>query len=142
MTTLRKALGIIMIVLAAAVLVQVVLAAMSDEWGYEGDVWGITNWFIAAGILIAFGLNIHRALEASSIGEPFERMASTFMLLLTSALGLLFYEQWFSVRLFAPDDFVLLPVRSMSWIAINVLFIGIGGATGWRLQRRIEMDNL
>lgn len=138
MASLRKALGMIMIVLAAAVLVQVVIAAMSDEWGYEGDVWGITNWFIAAGILIAFALNIHRALEATSSTEPFERMASTFMLLLITALGLVFFEQWFSVRLFAADDFVLTPVRSMGWVAINVLFIGVGGATGWRLQRRIE----
>ena len=138
MGSLRKALGVIMIVLSAAVLVQVVIAAMSDEWGYEGDVWGITNWFIAAGILIAFVLNVHRAIEASSSTEPFERMASTFMLLLITSLGLVFFEQWFTVRLFAADDFVLTQVRSMGWVAINVLFIGVGGATGLRLQKRVE----
>lgn len=140
MATLRRALGIFMFVLAAAVLIQVVLAAISDEWGYESDVWGIANWFIAAGIISAFEQSVRRALEAPK-SDPFERIASTFMLLLTSALALLFFEQWFAVELFAADDFDFTPERSMNWVAVNVIFIAVSSVIGWRaLNHRVRPE--
>ena len=129
--TLRRALGIFLLVLALAVGAQVVLAALSDEWGYENEVWSIANWLIAGGTISAFEQSIRRALAADA-SDVFERVASTFMLLLSAALLLIFFEQWFAVRLFAPDGFELTPVRSMTWVAVNVIFIVVSGAVGWK----------
>lgn len=131
-SNLRHALGIVMLVLAVAVGVQVILAAVSDEWGYENDVWAIANWFIAGGTISAFEQSVRRALEADP-SDTFERVASTFMLLLSAALLLIFFEQWFAVRLFAPDGYELEPVRAMTWVAVNVIFIAVSGSIGWRL---------
>lgn len=130
--SLRRALGIFMLVLAVAVGAQVVLSALSDEWGYENDVWSIANWIIAGGTISAFEQSIRRALAADA-SDVFERVASTFMLLLSAALLLIFFEQWFAVRLFAPEGFELTAQRSMTWVAINVIFIVVSGAVGWNL---------
>ena len=132
--TLRHALGIVMLVLAVAVGLQVVMAAISDEWGYATDVWAIANWFIAGGTISAFEQSIRRAIEADP-SDTFERIASTFMLLLSATLLLIFFEQWLAVRLFAPDGYELEPVRAMTWVAVNVIFIAVSGSIGWRLVR-------
>ena len=137
MDNARRALGLLLIVFAAAIAIQVIVNSVWDESGYAGDIWQYLNWVIAMGIVLVFEQEVRRAMSAHvhGRGDTYERLSSTFMLMLSTALLLLFFEQWFTVRLFPPDWFELTEARSANWIAINVLFVAVTSAVGYRLMR-------
>ena len=100
-------------------------------------VWGVLDWFMALGIVLALAAHVHRkrALEQGPGDAPSRAyVEANLALFATAFLGLWFFWNWF--------DFLNLEVEAQGvvnqtvWAVIDPLFVLVAGATGRCLWRK------
>lgn len=131
MEAVKRIFGAVHIVLAVVVGVQFIVAPLYDAV----PVWEILNWLMAIGVIagVVFSYIRWTSAKASDHGE---RVGSGAMLIGAIAVLLLFFEQWFTTRLFASsgDDALILDRINLWWQVVNVIFVIVSGEIGmWLL---------
>ncbi len=131
MEAVKRIFGAVHIVLAVVVGVQFIVAPLYDAV----PVWEILNWLMAIGVIagVVFSYMRWTSAKASDHGE---RVGSGAMLIGAIAVLLLFFEQWFTTRLFASngDDALILDRINLWWQVVNVIFVIVSGEIGmWLL---------
>lgn len=131
MEAIKRIFGAVHLVLAVVVGVQFIVAPLYDAV----PVWEILNWLMAVGVIagVVFSYMRWTGAKASDHGE---RVGSGAMLIGAIAVLLLFFEQWFTTRLFASngDDGLILDRINLWWQVVNVIFVIVSGEIGmWLL---------
>ena len=131
MEAVKRIFGAVHIVLAVVVGVQFIVAPLYDAV----PVWEILNWLMGIGVIagVVFSYMRWTSAKASDHGE---RVGSGAMLIGAIAVLLLFFEQWFTTRLFASngDDALILDRINLWWQVVNVIFVIVSGEIGmWLL---------
>ncbi len=139
MDNLKKALGVILALIALAVVAHY---AVGELYGgllpQPGLVWDILNWFMAGGVLVALACQ-YRAKRAlargpGSRGVNGEYLTTNLLLFAAIVLTLWFFRNWFDnliVGAGTQEDTIL-----FIWQIVNPLFVLVTGATAAQLWRR------
>ncbi len=120
MATIKRLFGYVHIVLGSLVAVQFLASEIYAD-DAVGSTWDALNYLMAVGAIAALVFSYIRAREADR-SDLAEWIGSTTMLIASTALFLLYFEQWFAWTVFKDADDELGDYRSMVWIVIDVMF--------------------
>lgn len=131
MEAVKRIFGAVHLVLAVVIGVQFIVAPLYDAV----PVWEILNWLMAVGVIagVIFSYMRWTSAKASDHGE---RVGSGAMLIGAIAVLLLFFEQWFTTRIFSSngDEALILDRINLWWQVVNVIFVIVSGEIGmWLL---------
>lgn len=131
MEAVKRIFGAVHLVLAVVIGVQFIVAPLYDAV----PVWEILNWLMAIGVIagVIFSYMRWTSAKASDHGE---RVGSGAMLIGAIAVLLLFFEQWFTTRIFSSNgDAAMIADRiNLWWQVVNVVFVIVSGEIGmWLL---------
>ena len=131
MEAVKRIFGAVHLVLAVVIGVQFIVAPLYDAV----PVWEILNWLMAIGVIagVIFSYMRWTSAKASDHGE---RVGSGAMLIGAIAVLLLFFEQWFTTRIFSSNgDAAMIADRiNLWWQVVNVIFVIVSGEIGmWLL---------
>ena len=141
MAALRKASGIFLAVVAAAVVAASLLGEFYGEYLPIDHIdWTILNWFMAASLLLTlvwqYGNKRVADRQGPAAGVSFAYLASNLLFFSAIFLSLWFFSNWFSegrVPAARPG-----PAVSFIWISINSLFVALTGITAGQLWGRTD----
>ena len=126
MNSLRLALGVYCIVVAAAVGLHFVGVTLYDDGSTGYPAWNVINWFSATGILIALGASLAwKCMAPSGEATARRRLDTNALFYAALALAVLFFWNW-AARTTGQDDFTV-------WAAVDALIVAVLGAAGFRL---------
>ena len=136
MESVTKTFGVIHLTLAAAFGIQFVASPLYDSV----TVWLVLDWFVAVGVITGVVFSYIRWISTRHFDHG-ERVGSGLMLIGSVAVFLMFFEQWFTTRLFPLDNEAWVGDRiNLWWQVVTVAFVlvstqvgahllGIGGGT-------------
>lgn len=137
MEAVKKTFGVIHLLLAAAFGVQFVAAPLYDSVA----VWLVLDWLVAVGVVTGVVFSNMRWVNARQ-SDHGERIGSGVMLVGSVAVLLMFFEQWFTTRLFPVDNEAWVEDRiNLWWQVVTVAFVVISTQVGahllgiWRLTK-------
>ncbi len=135
MDWIKRVFGYVHLILGLVVAAQFVLNEVySDD--AAGDVWETLNYFMAVGAIAALIFSYLRARDADK-SDLQEWIASSAMLIASSVLFLMYFEQWFAWEVFKDADDELGEFRSIIWIAVDVMFPIVNIIVGSYLLRSV-----
>ena len=135
MDWIKRVFGYVHLILGLVVAAQFVLNEVySDD--AAGDVWETLNYFMAVGAIAALIFSYLRARDADK-SDLQEWIASSAMLIASSVLFLMYFEQWFASEVFKDADDELGEFRSIIWIAVDVMFPIVNIIVGSYLLRSV-----
>ena len=135
MDWIKRVFGYVHLILGLVVAAQFVLNEVySDD--AAGDVWETLNYFMAVGAIAALIFSYLRARDADKLDLQ-EWIASSAMLIASSVLFLMYFEQWFASEVFKDADDELGEFRSIIWIAVDVMFPVVNIIVGSYLLRSV-----
>ena len=101
-----------------------------------GRDWETLNYFMAVGAIAALIFSYLRA-RSTDKSDLREWIASSAMLIASSVLFLMYFEQWFASEVFKDADDELGEFRSIIWIAVDVMFPIVNIIVGSYLLRSV-----
>ena len=129
MESVSKTFGVIHLALAAAFGIQFVASPLYDSV----TVWLVLDWFVAVGVITGVVFSYIRWMNARQ-SDHGERVGSGFMLIGSVAVFLMFYEQWFTTRLFPLDNEAWVEDRiNLWWQVVTVAFVLVSTQVGGHL---------
>ena len=135
MDWIKRVFGYVHLILGLVVAAQFVLNEVySDD--AAGDVWETLNYFMAVGAVAALIFSYLRA-RSTDKSDLREWIASSAMLIASSGLFLMYFEQWFAWEVFKDADDELGEFRSIIWIAVDVMFPIVNIIVGSYLLRSV-----
>ena len=135
MDWIKRVFGYVHLILGLVVAAQFVLNEVySDD--AAGDVWETLNYFMAVGAVAALIFSYLRA-RMTDKSDLREWIASSAMLIASSVLFLMYFEQWFAWEVFKDADDELGEFRSIIWIAVDVMFPIVNIIVGSYLLRSV-----
>ena len=135
MDWIRRVFGYVHVILAVLVAVQFLGGEIRADDVVARD-WETLNYFMAAGAIAALIFSYLRARDADK-SDLQEWIASSAMLIASSVLFLMYFEQWFAWEVFKDADDELGEFRSIIWIAVDVMFPIVSIIVGSYLLRSV-----
>ena len=138
METLKRIMGVVLIVIAAIVAIHTVIEPVyhtSSETQPTSSTWVWINWLSAISIILGliFGYSrMSRAGDDSSVQE-FVAANTLFYGFLSAAI--LFFWNWFGITIGRDFTAISADVRSLVWIIFDALHPLLSGAMGAHLLR-------
>ena len=136
MDAIKRLFGYVHVILGLAVAVQFLASEIYDDDAVV-QVWEILNYLMAIGAVAALVFSYLRARDANG-SDVKEWVGSSVMLIASAALFLLFFEQWFSWKIFKEADDELRDFRFMAWMVIDVMFVIMNVIVGSYLLRSTQ----
>ena len=135
MDWIRRVFGYVHVIVAALVAVQFLGGEIRADDVVARD-WETLNYFMAVGAIAALIFSYLRARDADKLDLQ-EWIASSAMLIASSVLFLMYFEQWFASEVFKDADDELGEFRSIIWIAVDVMFPVVNIIVGSYLLRSV-----
>ena len=135
MDWIRRVFGYVHVILAVLVAVQFLGGEIRADDVVARD-WETLNYFMAVGAIAALIFSYLRARDADK-SDLQEWIASSAMLIASSVLFLMYFEQWFAWEVFKDADDELGEFRSIIWIAVDVMFPIVNIIVGSYLLRSV-----
>ena len=135
MDWIRRVFGYVHVIVAALVAVQFLGGEIRADDVVARD-WETLNYFMAVGAIAALIFSYLRARDADKLDLQ-EWIASSAMLIASSVLFLMYFEQWFASEVFKDADDELGEFRSIIWIAVDVMFPIVSIIVGSYLLRSV-----
>ena len=135
MDWIRRVFGYVHVIVAALVAVQFLGGEIRADDVVARD-WETLNYFMAVGAIAALIFSYLRARDADKLDLQ-EWIASSAMLIASSVLFLMYFEQWFAWEVFKDADDELGEFRSIIWIAVDVMFPIVNIIVGSYLLRSV-----
>ena len=135
MDWIRRVFGYVHVIVAVLVAVQFLGGEIRADDVVARD-WETLNYFMAAGAIAALIFSYLRARDADK-SDLQEWIASSAMLIASSVLFLMYFEQWFAWEVFKDADDELGEFRSIIWIAVDVMFPIVNIIVGSYLLRSV-----
>ena len=135
MDWIRRVFGYVHVILAVLVAVQFLGGEIRADDVVARD-WETLNYFMAVGAIAALIFSYLRARDADK-SDLQEWIASSAMLIASSVLFLMYFEQWFAWEVFKDADDELGEFRSIIWIAVDVMFPIVSIIVGSYLLRSV-----
>ena len=135
MDWIRRVFGYVHVILAVLVAVQFLGGEIRADDVVARD-WETLNYFMALGAIAALIFSYLRARDADKLDLQ-EWVASSAMLIASSVLFLMYFEQWFASEVFKDADDELGEFRSIIWIAVDVMFPIVNIIVGSYLLRSV-----
>ena len=139
MDGIKRLFGYIHVILGLLVAAQFVLSEVYDDDAVI-QVWDILNYFMAVGAIAALVFSFLRAKSADK-SDLQEWIAASAMLIASSALFLLYFEQWFTWTVFKDAADEIGDFRSLIWTAVDVMFPIVNVIVGSYLLRSVGMSH-
>ncbi len=144
MAVANRSLGMFLIAIALAVLVNWIATPLYHDGGSDYPVWDVLNWFMAVAIALALAVNLGRKirLRRDDPDGPLTRKSLETNLSLYASLVLTswFFWNWF-YGFFPENESALVgEIHLGAWVLINPLFFLICGTTGLHLLRAAADD--
>lgn len=135
MNNLNKVLGAFLLVVAVVVGLQFIFEnAYTGLAGYSTDaIWGVINFFTAAGLLIAIVTNGQLSHLATS--DSSSSLGANLLFYVTLSVGLAFFHSWVSRLADNPGE-----GHIVIWAIVDAVAVPIFVATGWRLWKGTADD--
>ena len=135
MDWIRRVFGYVHVIVAALVAVQFLGGEIRADDVVARD-WETLNYFMAVGAIAALIFSYLRARDADKLDLQ-EWIASSAMLIASSVLFLMYFEQWFASEVFKDADDELGEFRSIIWIVVDVMFPIVNIIVGSYLLRSV-----
>ena len=135
MDWIRRVFGYVHVIVAVLVAVQFLGGEIRADDVVARD-WETLNYFMAVGAIAALIFSYLRARDADKLDLQ-EWIASSAMLIASSVLFLMYFEQWFASEVFKDADDELGEFRSIIWIAVDVMFLIVNIIVGSYLLRSV-----
>ena len=135
MDWIRRVFGYVHVIVAVLVAVQFLGGEIRADDVVARD-WETLNYFMAVGAIAALIFSYLRARDADKLDLQ-EWIASSAMLIASSVLFLMYFEQWFAWEVFKDADDELGEFRSIIWIAVDVMFPIVNIIVGSYLLRSV-----
>ena len=135
MDWIRRVFGYVHVIVAVLVAVQFLGGEIRADDVVARD-WETLNYFMAVGAIAALIFSYLRARDADKLDLQ-EWIASSAMLIASSVLFLMYFEQWFASEVFKDADDELGEFRSIIWIAVDVMFPIVNIIVGSYLLRSV-----
>ena len=135
MDWIRRVFGFVHVIVAVLVAVQFLGGEIRADDVVARD-WETLNYFMAVGAIAALIFSYLRARDADKLDLQ-EWIASSAMLIASSVLFLMYFEQWFAWEVFKDADDELGEFRSIIWIAVDVMFPIVNIIVGSYLLRSV-----
>ena len=130
--TVKKTFGVIHLALATMFGVHFVVAPLYDSvtsWD-PVSVWLVLDWLVAVGVITGVVFSYMRWMSARH-ADFGERLGSGAMMIGAVAVLLMFFEQWFTTRLFPLDNDAWVEDRiNLWWQVVTVAFVVVSGQIG------------
>ncbi len=135
MDLIKRLFGYIHIILGLAVAVQFLASEVYDDDSVV-QVWDVLNYFMAVGAIAALIFSFLRARSADE-SDLQEWITANAMLIASSALFLLYFEQWFAWTVFKDAADEIGDFRWLIWTAVDVMFPIVNIIVGTYLLRSV-----
>ena len=135
MDWIRRVFGYVHVIVAVLVAVQFLGGEIRAD-DVVGRDWETLNYFMAVGAIAALIFSYLRA-RSTDKSDLREWIASSAMLIASSVLFLMYFEQWFAWEVFKDADDELGEFRSIIWIAVDVMFPIVNIIVGSYLLRSV-----
>ena len=135
MDWIRRVFGYVHVIVAVLVAVQFLGGEIRADDVVARD-WETLNYFMAVGAIAALIFSYLRARDADKLDLQ-EWIASSAMLIASSVLFLMYFEQWFASEVFKDADDELGEFRSIIWIVVDVMFPIVNIIVGSYLLRSV-----
>lgn len=140
MSTLKRALGFVLLATAVVVGINWVVTPIHHDGSPQYPVWKVVNWFMAFSVVVALIANIARKRAVGSEGAD-SPITREYLEANVAFYASLLLAPWFFTNFLTYDFFIDnmpeagIEAKDVWWEFIDGLFVLVAGSTGCHLWR-------